>query len=79
MTMTLEEAEKIVQAGFYTLQEAARKLGVNNQTIIRWLHSGEYPYMKIGRRIRIPKATMLAILDEKWVDRVEKRGAKKSK
>ncbi|MGV9183074.1 helix-turn-helix domain-containing protein [Arcanobacterium canis] len=38
----------------YTKQNAATYLGVSTRTIERLINTGQLPYLKIGRAVRIP-------------------------
>ena len=44
------------RARFYTLKEAAEVLGINPSTLSRQCAAGKFPYVRIGRTVRIPIA-----------------------
>lgn len=41
-----------------SVKEAARLLGVSHTTLYEAIKSGGFPHIKIGQRIRIPKAAI---------------------
>jgi excisionase family DNA binding protein len=44
------------QPEFLTVREAAERLRLNEQTIRNWIDAGELRSVRVGRRVRIPRA-----------------------
>jgi excisionase family DNA binding protein len=50
-------------AGYYSLSQAARVLGVHYETAARWARSGKLPAVRVSRRkVLVPKEKCAAIL-----------------
>ena len=49
-----EKIERIV----YTVEEAAKLLGISRPTAFQGVERGEIPHIRVGRRILIPKASL---------------------
>lgn len=49
-------------AGFVTVPELAKKLGVSRMTIYRMIERGDIPSIRVGRSIRIPYQDAEALL-----------------
>jgi len=48
----------------WTVTEVAEMLGISRSTAYEAAHRGELPYRIIGRRMLIPRAALLRLLDE---------------
>jgi excisionase family DNA binding protein len=48
----------------YTVEEAARLCGVSRGVAYQAVAAGEIPSLKVGRRILVPRARLLALLGE---------------
>jgi excisionase family DNA binding protein len=48
----------------YTLNEAARRLGISRALAYEAAHRGELPVCRIGRRILVPRAALLRLLED---------------
>jgi excisionase family DNA binding protein len=48
----------------YTLTEAAQQLGISRWLAYEAAHRGELPICRIGRRMLVPRAALLRLLDE---------------
>jgi excisionase family DNA binding protein len=48
----------------YTLAEAAQQLGISRWLAYEAAHRGELPVCRIGRRLLVPRAALLRLLDE---------------
>ena len=48
----------------YTLTEAAQQLGISSTTAYEAARRGELPVRVIGRRMLVPRAALLRLLDE---------------
>jgi excisionase family DNA binding protein len=48
----------------YTLAEAAQQLGISRWLAYEAAHRGELPVCRIGRRMLVPRAALLRLLDE---------------
>jgi len=48
----------------YTLTEAAQRLGISRWLAYEAAHRGELPVCRIGRRMLVPRAALLRLLDE---------------
>ncbi|MBT9171975.1 MAG: hypothetical protein DDT21_00351 [Syntrophomonadaceae bacterium] len=57
--VTCLEADRLV----YSVQEAAKLLGINAITVYNLARTENFPALRIGRRIVIPKAAL-----ERWLD-----------
>lgn len=53
-----ENLERIV----YTVDEAAKILGISRPTAFQGVERGEIPHIRVGRRILIPKAALDKLL-----------------
>jgi excisionase family DNA binding protein len=47
----------------YTVEEAARLLGIGRGTTYEGVRTGEIPSVRIGRRVLVPRHALLALLD----------------
>jgi len=54
-----------------TIPEVADTLRVSAMTVYRLVHSGELPFLRIGRSIRVPEAALRSYLDKYRVDQFE--------
>ncbi len=45
-----------------TVHQAARALQVQPATVYNWIRDGEFPYVRLGGRIRIPTAKLADLL-----------------
>ena len=48
----------------YTLNEAARRLGISRALAYEAAHRGELPVCRIGRRMLVPRAALLGLLED---------------
>jgi excisionase family DNA binding protein len=48
----------------YTLTEAARRLGISRALAYEAVNRGELPVCRIGRRVLIPRAALLRLLED---------------
>ena len=48
----------------YTLNEATRRLGISRALAYEAAHRGELPVYRIGRRILVPRAALLRLLED---------------
>ena len=48
----------------YTLNEAARRLGISRALAYEAANRGELPVCRIGRRMLIPRAALLRLLED---------------
>ena len=48
----------------YTLSEAARQLGISRALAYEAAHRGELPVCRIGRRMLVPRAALLRLLED---------------
>jgi excisionase family DNA binding protein len=48
----------------YTLNEAARRLGISRALAYEAANRGELPVCRIGRRVLIPRAALLRLLED---------------
>ena len=48
----------------FTVEEAGRLLGIGRGAAFAAVHSGELPSVRLGRRILVPRARLLALLGE---------------
>jgi len=49
--------------GTYTVVEAARRLGLSRNSVYQAIDRGQLPFLKIGKRILIPKIQLERLLD----------------
>jgi excisionase family DNA binding protein len=47
-----------------TLNEAARRLGISRALAYEAAHRGELPVCRIGRRVLVPRAALLRLLED---------------
>ena len=47
----------------YTVQEAAALLGVNHKGVYAAIAENQFPYIRVGRRILIPRAALDRLLE----------------
>jgi excisionase family DNA binding protein len=52
----------------YTLSEAARRLGISRALAYEAAHRGELPVCRIGRRMLVPRAALLRLLEDSLPD-----------
>lgn len=52
---------------FSTVQEIADMLRVSKMTVYRLIHSGELPFVRIGRGMRIPTASVWEYLHKQGI------------
>jgi len=48
----------------YTLNEAARRLGISRALAYEAANRGELPVCRIGRRVLVPRAALLRLLED---------------
>jgi excisionase family DNA binding protein len=48
----------------YTLTEAARRLGISRALAYEAAHRGELPICRIGRRMLVPRAALMRLLED---------------
>ena len=48
----------------YTLNEAARRLGISRALAYEAANRGELPVFRIGRRLLVPRAALLRLLED---------------
>jgi excisionase family DNA binding protein len=48
----------------YTLDEAARRLGISRALAYEAAQRGELPVCRIGRRVLVPRAALLRLLED---------------
>ena len=48
----------------YTLNEAARRLGISRALAYEAAHRGELPVCRIGRWVLVPRAALLRLLED---------------
>jgi excisionase family DNA binding protein len=48
----------------YTLAEVAQQLGISRWLAYEAAHRGELPVCRIGRRMLVPRAALLRLLDQ---------------
>jgi excisionase family DNA binding protein len=48
----------------YTLAEAARRLGISRALAYEAANRGELPVCRIGRRVLVPRAALLRLLED---------------
>ena len=67
----MDDARDAPEAGeFLTVKQVARHIGVAPMTIYRMLHTGQIPYSRIGKLMRIRRTDWEALLAE-----AQKRGS----
>ena len=52
-----------------TIDQAAAELDVHHTTIRRWIHDGELPALKMGRRYWISRADLVALIESRVTGR----------
>ena len=50
----------------WTVEEAARKLGIGKNQAYEAVKRGEIPVVKIGKRLLVPAAAFARLLDAQW-------------
>jgi excisionase family DNA binding protein len=58
------EAPAVDERLTYTLNEAARRLGISRALAYEAAHRGELPVCRIGRRVLVPRAALLRLLGD---------------
>jgi len=48
----------------WTVRETAERLGITLSTAYAYVESGQLPSIKLGRRLLIPRAAVLQLVDE---------------
>ena len=61
---TVAAAEATEERLTYTLTEAARRLGISRALAYEAAHRGELPVCRIGRRMLIPRAALMRLLED---------------
>jgi excisionase family DNA binding protein len=61
---TEEQAPAVEERLTYTLTEAARRLGISRALAYDAAHRGELPVCRIGRRMLVPRAALLRLLED---------------
>jgi excisionase family DNA binding protein len=61
---TEEQAAAVEERLTYTLTEAARRLGISRALAYEAAHRGELPVCRIGRRLLVPRAALLRLLQD---------------
>lgn len=46
----------------YTISEAAQAIGIGRSTIYKLINEGELPIVRLGKRVLIPRASILELL-----------------
>jgi excisionase family DNA binding protein len=59
-----EEQAPVEERLTYTLNEAARRLGISKALAYEAAHRGELPVCRIGRRVLVPRAALLRLLED---------------
>jgi excisionase family DNA binding protein len=60
-----QQRRRRVRSGLtYTLNEAARRLGISRALAYEAAHRGELPVCRIGRRVLVPRAALLRLLED---------------
>jgi excisionase family DNA binding protein len=59
-TRTADDDDRLT----YTLAEAAQQLGISRWLAYEAAHRGELPVCRIGRRMLVPRAALLRLLDQ---------------
>jgi excisionase family DNA binding protein len=60
---TEEQAPAVEERLTYTLAEAARQLGISRALAYEAANRGELPVFRIGRRLLVPRAALLHLLE----------------
>ena len=47
----------------YTIEEVERLLQISRPTVNRWIKTGKLRITKIGRGVRIPEASLIALIN----------------
>jgi len=53
-----------VASGFYSVENAAEKLGVHTRTVLRFINQGKLKANKVGRQWRIKETDLLSLLGQ---------------
>jgi excisionase family DNA binding protein len=61
---TLEDVKQSKKAAL-TIHEVATVLGLNRRTVSSATKNGEIPCVRLGRRVLIPRAAFIALLENK--------------
>jgi excisionase family DNA binding protein len=61
---TEAQAPAVEERLTYTLTEAARRLGISRALAYDAAHRGELPVCRIGRRMLVPRAALLRLLED---------------
>lgn len=56
---------------FYTVPDAARLMGTAPVTLYRAIRHGDFPAMKIGRRVVVPAKAIEAMVDAAVAEQIE--------
>jgi excisionase family DNA binding protein len=60
-----QQRRRRVRSGLtYTLNEAARRLGISRALAYEAAQRGELPVCRIGRRVLVPRAALLRLLED---------------
>ena len=59
-SMPRPAAERLVQEGMVTLQEACEFLGISRSRLYGMLAAGDLPSVKLGRCRRVPRRALIA-------------------
>ena len=57
------DARAHVSAATYTVEEAGKLLGIGRNQTYEAVHRGDLPYIRIGKRLLIPKAVLDRLLN----------------
>lgn len=58
-----EQHEQTEESGMITTTEAARRLGMSDQTVRRLITTGELPAYRFGRQYRVSEVDLRAYLE----------------
>jgi excisionase family DNA binding protein len=61
---TAEQASAVEERLTFTLTEAARRLGISRALAYEAANRGELPVCRIGRRLLVPRAALLRLLQD---------------
>ena len=61
----VSESESLV----YTVETAGKLLGISRATAFTLVNNGKIPSLRLGRRLVVPKAQLLALLEGKTVEK----------
>ena len=53
-----------VEKGYFTVKEVAEYLSMNVSTVRKYINTGYFPHVKIGRKLLVPKEKLDKMLEE---------------